>query len=247
MSKIGLQLYSIRTFVEQDFFGALQQVKDAGYDCVEFAGFYGHTAHEIKSRMADIGLDPYSTHSSVEKDVRELATFAGELGIRYVIVPGAACATMEDCKHINERLKAAVPILGDHGITVGYHNHWQEFERLEGRYALEIIMDGVEGVFEIDTAWATKAGVDAAAYIRDLGKRNGPVHAKDINADHATRKPDDVNVCIGEGVVDFTAIAAHMRNNGILERGMIVEQEAFTIPVFEALAKNAAALKKILA
>lgn len=246
MSKIGLQLYSIREQLAQDYWGSLQKVKQAGYDCVEFAGFNGYDALELKSRLADLGLEAYSSHSKLDEEPQALAVYAGKLGIQYVIVPYAPSDTLEACKAVNAQLKAAVPMFADQGITVGYHNHWQEFIRYDGRYALEIIMDGIEGVYEVDTAWVQKAGVDPLAYIRGLGDKAGPIHAKDINADYATRDPHDVNVCIGEGVVDFDAIAQHLRSIGTLSRGMIVEQEAFTIPVFDALAKNAAALRKIM-
>lgn len=245
MSKIGLQLYSIRGELERDFFGSLEKVKQAGYDCVEFAGFYGHSAKELKSALDGIGLEAYSTHSGVD-DPAGLAKFAAELGIRYVIVPGAPSDTLEACRAINAKLKAAVPIFRAEGITVGFHNHWAEFVRHEGRYALEHIMDGVDGVYEIDTAWVVKAGVDVVEYIKSLGAKAGPLHAKDINADFATRDPVKVDVCIGEGVIDFKAIFEHMRAVGTLSRGMIVEQEAFTVPVFEALAKNVRALRALM-
>ena len=44
--KIGLQLYSIREDMEKDMDSALRQVKEMGYDCVEFAGYFGHSAEE---------------------------------------------------------------------------------------------------------------------------------------------------------------------------------------------------------
>ena len=245
MVKIGLQLYSIREQMEQDFWGSLQKVKEAGYDAVEFAGFYDHSAAELKGRLADMGLEPYSTHSRLDGDIKALAEFTGALGISYVIVPGAASDTMEACQAINAQLKAAVPVFADKGITIGYHNHWQEFVKHDGRYALDIILDGVEGICEVDTAWVVQGGVDPVAYIKGLGKKAGPIHAKDINADYATRSPHDVNVCIGEGVVDFPAIFAAMHAAGTLDRGIVVEQEAFTVPVFEALAKNVRELRAL--
>ncbi len=246
MTKIGLQLYSIREQLEQDFFGGLEKVKQAGYDCVEFAGFYGHSAGELKAALADIGLEPYSVHARVDQNPQELARFAAELGLRYVIVPYAPTETLAACLAVNAQLKAAAPVFAAEGITIGYHNHWQEFERIDGRYALEIVMDGVDGIYEIDTAWVQKAGVDPLAYIRGLGAKAGPIHTKDINADYATRDPHDVNACIGEGVVNFAGIIAALREAGTLDRGLIVEQEAFTTPVFDALAKNVAALRNLL-
>ena len=42
--KVGLQLYSIRDDMAKDMDAALKQVKEIGYDYVEFAGYFDHTA-----------------------------------------------------------------------------------------------------------------------------------------------------------------------------------------------------------
>ena len=41
---IALQLYSVRTDMEADFKGTLKKVKSLGYNGVEFAGLFGHSA-----------------------------------------------------------------------------------------------------------------------------------------------------------------------------------------------------------
>ena len=38
--KVGIQLYSIRDEMEKDMDATLKAVKEMGYDCVEFAGFF---------------------------------------------------------------------------------------------------------------------------------------------------------------------------------------------------------------
>ena len=55
---IGLQLYSVREDLENDFEGTLRKVKALGYDTVEFAGLYGHSAEEVRSLCREIGLIP---------------------------------------------------------------------------------------------------------------------------------------------------------------------------------------------
>ena len=245
MSVIGLQLYSIKDELEKDFFGALEKVKLAGYDSVEFAGFYGHTAKELKSALADMGLTPLAAHTMLNDNATQTAQFAAELGLKFVVVPWAPHDTIEACHASNAMLKAAVPVFADVSITIGYHNHWSEFTRFNGRYALDIIMDGVDGIYEIDTGWAVKGGADLVAYIRGLGDKAGPIHAKDIHSDYATRNPENVNARIGDGVVDFRAVIEQLRLAGTLSRGIIVEQEAFSGPMFEILAHNARALRAL--
>ena len=62
---IGIQLYSLRDFMSQDFKGTLKAVKEMGYDCVEFAGLYDHSAEEVKAMCDEIGLDPISAHVGI--------------------------------------------------------------------------------------------------------------------------------------------------------------------------------------
>ena len=46
---VAVQLYSVRDSVEADMASALRKIKDMGYDGVEFAGLYGHSADYIRS------------------------------------------------------------------------------------------------------------------------------------------------------------------------------------------------------
>ena len=52
---IALQLYSVRTDMEADFKGTLKKVKSLGYNGVEFAGLFGHSAEEVKNMCIEIG------------------------------------------------------------------------------------------------------------------------------------------------------------------------------------------------
>ncbi|MFR3483293.1 MAG: hypothetical protein ACLTXL_07250 [Clostridia bacterium] len=44
---VALQVFSVRDDAEKDFKGTMQRVKEMGYDGVELAGLYGHTAEQI--------------------------------------------------------------------------------------------------------------------------------------------------------------------------------------------------------
>lgn len=248
MVNIGLQLYSIRSYMEEDFLGSLKRVKQTGFDSVEFAGFGGLEAAQLREECEKLGLNPYAAHIGVETlqtETEQTLAYATELGLRYVIVPYTPADTPENCRQTNTLLKKLVGPFSEAGIRVGYHNHANEFAAFDGRYALDIIMDGVDGVFELDTAWVQVADVPLIDYMRTLGNRVGPIHVKDVNADYKTRNPDDINVSIGEGIIDFAAVVALLRELGTLQRGLIVEQEAFTTDPFEALASSVRELRRL--
>lgn len=249
MVHIGLQLYSVRSYLDEDFLGTLRRVKQAGFDCLEFAGFYGLSAAQMKAECEQLGLLPYSAHipfDQLKEDMEGTLAYATELGLRYVIIPHTPADSLENCRQTNILLKKLVGPFSEAGIRVGYHNHWNEFQKYDDRYALDIIMDGVDGIYEIDTAWLLWAGLDNVTFMRERDNRIGPIHAKDVNADYKKREPEEVDVGIGEGIVDFPAIIALLREMGTLSRGLIIEQEAFTVDPFESLTASVRELRRLV-
>src|SRR5262245_43703555 len=53
---IALELYTLREQANQDFVGMLKEVASAGYDAVEFAGYGGIPAAELRQIIDDLGL-----------------------------------------------------------------------------------------------------------------------------------------------------------------------------------------------
>ena len=61
--KLGVQLYSVREQIkEKGLDEVLAMIRRAGYDCVEFAGFYGLKPEEVKDLLKKHGLDGVSAH-----------------------------------------------------------------------------------------------------------------------------------------------------------------------------------------
>ena len=86
---IALQLYSVRDDMEADFAGTLKKVKSFGYDGVEFAGLFDHTADEVKKMCADAGVTPISAHvpyDELKKGDETFKTYA-EIGCKYIVIP----------------------------------------------------------------------------------------------------------------------------------------------------------------
>ncbi|MDR3145468.1 MAG: hypothetical protein LBU21_04260, partial [Treponema sp.] len=74
---ISLQLYSIREEAEQDLAKALEMTEKAGYDGVEFAGYYGNTPEQIGELLKRYHLKAVSSHVGLD---RLQGDFEGELG-----------------------------------------------------------------------------------------------------------------------------------------------------------------------
>ena len=62
----GIQLYSLRDLAEQNLGAALEAVAKMGYTHVEFAGFFGHSAEDVKAMLDHNGLKVSGTHANGE-------------------------------------------------------------------------------------------------------------------------------------------------------------------------------------
>jgi sugar phosphate isomerase/epimerase len=97
-------------------------------------------------------------------------------------------------------LNGAAEVAREHGMTVGYHNHWQEFNLVDGRPAYEHMLERLDpSVFwELDTYWAHVAEHDPAEVLRKLGSRATLIHVKD-----GPGNMTDPMTAAGEGVMDW--------------------------------------------
>ena len=87
---IALQLYSVRDLLEKDLEGGLKQVKELGYDGVELAGLYDHTAAEVKEILDRVGIQAVSAHvpfTDMLEDPEGVLSDYAMLGCRYVAIP----------------------------------------------------------------------------------------------------------------------------------------------------------------
>ena len=70
--KIYLQLWSVKDDTQTDFFSTLERVAEMGYAGVEFAGFGGIPAGEMKQKLDELGLEGISAHVGYDILVNDL-------------------------------------------------------------------------------------------------------------------------------------------------------------------------------
>ena len=188
MLPIAIQLYSVRDEAAHDLRGTLEAIKAMGYDGVEFAGLHGYAPADIKAMCAEIGLTPISAHvpyyDMVANPKGVLSDYA-EIGCEYVAIPYLT----PECRPGTEGFAKVVEnaaMLGkaakELGMYLLYHNHDFEFEKIDGKYALEVLYDTVSAELlgtELDTCWVRVGGEEPAAYVRKFAGRAPVVHLKD--------------------------------------------------------------------
>ena len=157
--KIGVQVYSVRDDAAADFRGTMQKIRQMGYDGVELAGTYGLSAAQIKSVLAETGLEAISAHVPlVEMTEKPDETFAfyKEIGCTYVAVPYMSEELRPgtpNFPHTIELIRKACADAARYGLTMLYHNH--DFEFVKG---------DMDDVFLAVTGAALCGAIQADAY-----------------------------------------------------------------------------------
>ena len=216
IDQIGIQTYTLREALGEDFVGTFQMIKDVGYDYVELnrRDFSERSPAELKQILNDIGLPSPITHAdydSLANDPSRLGDIAGTLGCEHVILPWLSDEQrgLNAYKAHAEMLNRAGEALQPYGVTVGYHNHQFEFFDLgEGQTGMAILLGETDPnlvAFELDLFWAALAGTDIVALFQDNPGRFKYCHVKDLSGDASAYRTS----------LDFPAIvAAHMANVG---------------------------------
>jgi len=251
--KVGLQLYSVREDMEKDVESTLKQVSEAGYEYVEFAGFFGHSSKSIKDMLEKYKLKCVSVHQGFEDFAnrnQESVDYLKDLGVKYVCIPW-----MDMNKHKGsagfeeavENITSAAKFLADNGIELLYHNHEFEFQLFEEDFLMTWLLKSVPDNLlksQVDTCWVNFAGYDPAQYIPGLANNAPVIHIKDYickTNKNVTVSPSDIeqrrnNVIytqaecgfefrpLGKGVMDIPLILKAAESAGT--EYIIVEHDA---------------------
>ena len=254
---IGLQLYSVRDLLPNDYEGTLQQLAALGYREVEAAGFFGRSPSEVKQAMDRAGLQCVSAHYSLKDllpKVDEVIQFGKDLGLKYIVCaspglkdssrvkdPGSRAAresmTLDDWRwnaeqfnHIGERVHAA-------GMGFAYHNHTPEFREEKGVVFYDELLrttDPAKVTMELDCGWAVVAGKKPADYLTRYPTRFSMLHVKDFKMSGATAGSEaPPSTELGRGTIDYRSIFEAAKKTSI--EHAFVEQEEFDMPPMEAL------------
>jgi sugar phosphate isomerase/epimerase len=239
MSTISVQLYSVRDAFAADPTSTLARLAEIGFTQVEPYGLVDNAA-VLRTALSDHGLTAPTAHAKLV-GVDQDAVFAAAVtcGVGVVIDPFTPPEQWEneaDIAGIATALNAAAKRGAEHGITVGYHNHWWELRsRIGDRSAFEVFVDQLdpELVVEVDTYWAAAGGADAPALLRRLGRRVHALHVKD--GDLATDASGQVPA--GQGRVPVADVLAAAPN-----ALRVVEFDAYDGDIFDGLSASYAYL-----
>lgn len=217
ITSLGVQLYTVRSEMRSDVDHTLAQVADIGYEEVEFAGYFDHSAAQIHRFLDDNGLRAPASHIGLEQMENQwdmVVDFAATVGHQYVVVAYIDAEdrkSLDDYRRITDRFNVVAERAKDAGITFGYHNHDFEFEMVEGQIPFDVMLTHTDPTlvqFEMDLFWIIQGGADPLDYFRRYPGRFPMVHVKDMASDGSM-------VDVGAGEIDFAKIFAQSDLAGI--------------------------------
>ena len=232
--KYGIQMYSIKDIATTDMYAALKTVAEHGYASVEFAGFFGHSADQIKAWLDELGLEVTSTHTRLDAllpdTIADTVAYHKAIGCDTIIIPVADWSTAEKLDANINNMIAAKEYLAKEGMTLAFHNHSTELVPYPyGKTPINEIIERTDIELEPDVFFFSNCGLDPVEFCEKYSSRIRLVHLKDgtyptdIVRDYSNIHSGIESVPTGQGTVPVDAVVEWARDNG---KQIVVEVEA---------------------
>ncbi|MBU0695770.1 MAG: sugar phosphate isomerase/epimerase [Bacteroidetes bacterium] len=241
---IGLQLYTVRDYMQKDPASTLAKVAKVGYTSVEGATytgnemFYGMTPQAFASLLKQNGLIMPSSHfrlgeeqvngasqkGTILNDWERAVDDAATVGLKYMVcayLSAAERGNLDHYKKIADDFNKAGETCKKAGIQLCYHNHDFEFIQEDGKYPYDILLTNTDKnlvKMEMDLYWITKAKQNPIALINKHPGRFPLWHVKDMD-----KTTDRMFTEVGNGIIDFKKIFKHADQAGL--KYFFVEQD----------------------
>jgi len=274
LDEFGIQLWSVRDYMNKDPKGTLKALGEYGYNIIEsFQGeqgvFWGMSPKEYKTYLGDHNLKSVSSHCDSQyaldpkkrDEFKKLVDDSAEIGLEYLVNPYLAfLKTADDFKRATDGFNELGEICDKNGIQYCYHNHAYSFFEVDGIIPQEIMMNGTKGGpvgFEMDIYWVVAAGQDPEEWLKKYPNRFVLSHVKDrykeerlmkIKEEEGTETYAAINgsCVLGVGQIDFHKVLQTAKENGM--KKYIVEHERYDdMTSMEAVEKDANYMKQFMA
>ena len=253
MTEYGLQLYSVRDITKIDLNDSLRRVSELGYKYVEFAGFFDHSAEDVKAWLDEYGLVAIGTHTQIAaitpENIDETIAYHKAIGCFNLIVPSADWSSEEKMEENIAVLNFANAKLSEAGISLGYHNHSKEFyPTTYGKVIEDEIISRTDVLLEVDTFWSFNAGIDTIAFLEEHKDRIKLVHLKDgisCKKDYTTYETSQqgaIGKSVGSGEAPVVDVIDWANSRGVK---MVVESEGLEPTGIEEVARCFSFLKEL--
>jgi sugar phosphate isomerase/epimerase len=243
IDKIGLQLYTVRFAMADDFAGTIAKVAKIGYKEAELAEFaqdadgkvtyFKRSPQEVQAALAAQGLSSPSTHVSLKSlqpdNFARVIEASKVFGHTYIVCPWIdeeVRRQPDGWKRSCDTFNRAGEACKKAGIQFAYHNHWFEFAPgADGKLPYDYILQETDAnlvKMELDLCWIVVGGQDPVTYFDKYPGRFPLVHVKDmkkipkVDTSGGQNFGDSLDMTsVGSGVIDWKRILGHSEKAGI--------------------------------
>lgn len=242
LSRIGLELYSVRNEMKKDPEATLAAVRAMGYNDVELLWSFNNfdrTPEQVRAALDHVGLHAPSGHIAPEallKDWQKSVDAARLVGSEYLIVPSLPAETnksLDAWKLWAERFNNAGQIANKAGLWLAFHNEPDHMKPINGQVPLDLFIQWTDPNVvrhQLDVGNMLLGGGDPMRYLTKYKDRYWSFHLKDVTAN----KKSDTE--LGKGVFDFKKFLAAIPN--LDRKPCYVEQESPPMPMDSAKANH---------
>jgi sugar phosphate isomerase/epimerase len=229
LSRIGLELYSVRDAMRRDPERTLAAVRAMGYSDVELLWSFGNfsrTPQQVRASLDHEGLRAPSAHVSPAAILvgwqRSLDT-AKMLGHEYIIVPSFTAdtdRTLDDWREWADRFNEAGAVARRAGIWLAFHNEPDHMKPIDGVVPYDVFVQRTDPSvvrLQLDVGNMAMGGGDPFKYLTQHRDRYWSFHIKDVVADHSR------DTELGRGTLDLRRFLAAIPD--LDKKPVYVEQE----------------------
>jgi sugar phosphate isomerase/epimerase len=251
---IGVQLYTVRSIIDNDLPGTLAAIRKIGYRTVEtYVAEYKMPAKDLRQAILDAGLAVPSAHFGYP-DFDARLDYAKELGVEFAVcssIPATIANSADGYKRAAGQYNTWAEKAKTIGMRFGFHNHNVEFKTYDGKTGLDILLENTDPAlvqWQMDCYWVAQAGYDPVEMLRRHGKRMQTLHVKDRKPNVSTSTDTGAASAhfteVGEGTLDWKSILSFAEKDRIPY--IFVEQDQTDRPPLESLQISYTNLTKFL-
>jgi len=217
LERIGVQLYTVRTLLADNYEGTIRAIADLGYDEVESVWDPMRNPEDIRALFNEVELLAPSTHAPIQalkNNLEQVLDAAQIMDHSYIVCPWLSeeQRSMEQYKNHVILFNEVGAACKEVGIQFAYHNHEFEFEADEnGIIPYDFLLEETDPELvkmELDLYWVAYANQDPIEYFKRYPGRFPLSHVKDMGSDQQM-------TAVGEGEIDFATIFAESEIAGL--------------------------------
>lgn len=236
LSTVGVQLYTVRSIINQDPVKVLKAIEEIGFREAEFV--YGNL-DAVWNAAKQTKVKPVSIHLDTAMFTRDQSKLPAALedakkrGFDFAVCPYIAPADrggVDVIKKLGETLNKAGEVCNKQGLHLCYHNHAFEFEPAGKGTLLDVLMQTTDPKLvslELDIMWAQVGGPGPVKVLEQYGKRTALMHLKNVSAgigpQYNEKVPKEAFKEVGGGTIDIPAVLRAAQKAGV--KHYFVEQD----------------------